>query len=119
MGKKKKDKKEKKVRKDRPVKLDKATLKAIQNAADKAVAKALKKARQEPDPPAAPAPLPAVTQPVVDHSANYNAEDGVRRMRQLTSIDAVLSFTAGESRSTITRAIPGVLRRLEKERAEG
>jgi len=49
-----------------------------------------------------------------DHSSNYNVEDAMKKMRSLKNPDQVNEFTKNEKRVTVTRAIKGILSRLEK-----
>jgi len=61
----------------------------------------------EVETPAAP-----VVETSADHSSNYNTKDALVVLRTLTSVEAIETFTAGEKRVTITRALPGMKRRL-------
>jgi hypothetical protein len=47
-----------------------------------------------------------------DHSSNYNVRDALKKLRSLERLEEVQAFTRGEERRTLTRAIPGVMRRL-------
>lgn len=47
-----------------------------------------------------------------NHSSNYNVRDALKKLRSLERQEDVQTFTRGEERRTITRAIPGVMRRL-------
>ena len=49
----------------------------------------------------------------VDHSKDYNAPEAVRKLRMLKSKEALLAFTKGEKRVTVTRIIPAALNRLK------
>jgi hypothetical protein len=51
----------------------------------------------------------------VDRSSNYNTKEGLAILRSLTTIEDIESFTEGEKRVTITRAVPGIIKRLEAE----
>ena len=47
-----------------------------------------------------------------DHSSNYNVIEAVRKLRSLKSKADLILFTKGETRLTVTKAIPAVMNRL-------
>ena len=49
-----------------------------------------------------------------DHSSNYNVQNAVSKLRSLKSQKDVQAFTNGEERTTITRLIPGMMKKLEQ-----
>ena len=59
----------------------------------------------------APASREGLEQPK-DLSSNYNVQDALAKLRELKTKEEILSFTKGESRVTLIRAIPAVLNRL-------
>lgn len=48
-----------------------------------------------------------------DHSSNYNVANAIKKLRSLKTRDALLSFTKGEKRLTITKVIPAAMNRLK------
>ncbi len=57
----------------------------------------------------------AAKDPVIkneDHSSNYNVVEAVKKLRSLKSKADLISFTKGETRLTVTKAIPAVMNRL-------
>ena len=76
-------------------------------------------ASQPVSPPAAAAKPPPVapaasSAPVKksDHSSNYNAKEAVEKLRSQKSKAGLLAFTKGETRVTVTKAIPAAMNRL-------
>jgi hypothetical protein len=47
-----------------------------------------------------------------DHSSNYNVKDAISKLRSLDNQNEAQSFIQGEERTTITRLIPGIIKKL-------
>lgn len=47
-----------------------------------------------------------------DHSSNYNVKEAVVKLKAIKGKTALLSFTKGETRLTVTKVIPAALNRL-------
>ena len=47
-----------------------------------------------------------------DHSSNYNVKDAISKLRSLENQNDAQSFIQGEERTTITRLIPGIIKKL-------
>ena len=55
----------------------------------------------------------AVQEAEEDKSSDYNTKDALVLLRKLATVEEVHAFTQGESRITVNRAIPAVIRRIE------
>ena len=95
-----KDKKKKKSQKKAPAK--KLSKKNISRKKDQAVKKSVEKVRKTVPPEGS----------FSDLSSNYNVRNALTILRTLKSPEEVQAFTRNEKRLTISRAVPGVLRKL-------
>jgi len=62
----------------------------------------------------APVKPPVLESKFTDHSSNYKVSDAVKKLRSLKNTEELLAFTKGEKRLTITRILPGAMRRKKK-----
>jgi len=48
-----------------------------------------------------------------DHSSNYNVRNALQKLRTLKKLEDVETFTKGEKRLTINRAVPALKKRIK------